>query len=177
MMTTSTTRTGLSPAAAALTVGGVLAFNGLISRRYSPDPSHPSLFRWYKSLDKPSVTPPDAVFGAVWPVLLSALGYGAYRLLRRRREPARDLALGLAALSLGLVTGYAKIAFGDRDLTAGTVESRGLVVAAAAFVGTALLVDRPAAAAGLPLALWSGFGSWLTGELRDRNSWLDSGHA
>ena len=174
-MTQNDRDSGLNPALAAAIVGGVLVLNGMISRRYSPDPSHPRLRRWYKALDKPSVTPPDAVFGAAWPVLLTGLGAGAYRLLRSPASPARTGALLLAGTTLGLVTGYAKLAFGDRDLTAGTVESEILVAVGAAYVATAAVTDRRAAAYGAPLVLWSSFGSWLTAELRDRNPGLDSG--
>lgn len=166
---------GLSPLAAAAIVGGALVASGAVSRRYSPDPSHPRLRRWYKKLDKPPETPPDAVFGGVWPVLLSALGYGAYRLLRRPAGPARNAAVALAGVSLGLVTAYSKITFGDRDLTRGTVESAALVGGAAAYVAAAAPVDRTAAMLGVPLALWSAFGTWLTLRLKQRNPALDSG--
>lgn len=172
---TENTRTGLSPAAAAAAVGGALIANGVISRRYSPDPTHPRLFRWYKKLDKPSLTPPDLVFGAVWPVLLSGLGYGTYRLLRKPPTPARNAAVGLAAGSLGLVTFYSKLTFGDRNLSAGFAESAALVASAAAFSVVAARTDRTAALTGVPLALWSTFGSWLTQQLAKRNPEMDSG--
>jgi len=168
---------GLSPASAALAVGGALLVSGLASRRYSPDPTHPRLRRWYKALDKPRVTPPDAVFGAAWPVLLTGLGVGSYRLLKHRRTTARDGALVLAATTLGLVTGYSKLTFGDRNLTAGAAESKALIVVAAAYVATAAQVDRKAALFGAPLVAWSTFGSWLTTQLRVRNPALDSGRS
>ncbi len=168
---------GLDPLPAGLIVAGALTISGLVSRPYSPDPSHPRLRRWYKALDKPRVTPPDAAFGIMWPILLTGLGVGAYRLLRRDSTPARNVAIGLAGLTVVLVDGYAKITFGDRDLSAGSIESRALVGVAATYVAVAATVDRPAAALGLPLALWSGFGSWLTDELAVRNPRLDSGAA
>ena len=175
-MTTRTQgREGLSPAAAALAVGAVLTLSGVLSRPYSPDPTHPRLRRWYKRLDKPGVTPPDAVFGGVWPVLLSALGYGAYRLLRRPSAPARNVAVGLAAGTVGLVTLYSKITFGDRNLSGGFTESEVLIGAATSYVIAAARTDPTAAALGVPLALWSSFGSWLTHELARRNPALDAG--
>ena len=166
---------GLGVTTSALIVLGALSLSGLISRRYSPDPSHPRLRRWYKALDKPRVTPPDAVFGAAWPVLLTGLGAGTFRLLRQRVSPARTMALVLSGATLGLVTGYSKVAFGDRNLTSGVTESRALVGVSATYVAIASVSDRPAALLGLPLALWSCFGSWLTVELRVRNPLLDSG--
>ncbi|RYZ95062.1 MAG: tryptophan-rich sensory protein, partial [Moraxellaceae bacterium] len=41
----------------------------------APDPSHPGTRRWYNRLDKPGFTPPDAVFGAVWPLLENILAF------------------------------------------------------------------------------------------------------
>ena len=73
------------------------------------------------------------------------------------------------------MTGYSKVAFGDRDLTGGAAESRILVGVAAGYVVVAAASDGPAALLGLPLALWSSFGSWLTSELQARNPGLDSG--
>ena len=166
---------GLGPLPAAAIVTGALVLSGLVNRRYSPDPTHPRLRRWYKALDKPPETPPDIVFGGVWPVLLSALGYGAYRVLRAPPSPARTGAVALGGATLVLVTAYSKITFGDRNLSLGTVESAVLVATAASFVAVAYRVDPKAAAFGAPLALWSSFGSWLTLRLAQRNPALDSG--
>lgn len=165
----------MPPAAAAALVLGSLAIAGAVSRRYSPDPSHPGIFGWYKRLRKPPETPPDPVFGAVWPVLLSGLGYGAYRLLRAPPAPVQRAALGLGGATLGLVTLYSKIAFGDRNLTAGARESGVLAGTAAAYVGAASRIDRIAALVGVPLALWSLFGAVLTKRIAARNPERDRG--
>ncbi len=73
---------GLSPLAAAGIVAGVLGLSAYLGRRNAPDRSHPSIRRWYQRLDKPTYMPPDAAFGAVWPVLEVGLAAGGYRLLR-----------------------------------------------------------------------------------------------
>ena len=168
-------RHGLTPREAVAAVASVLMLSGILSRPYSPDPTHPRLRRWYKRLDKSALTPPDAVFGGVWPVLLSALGYGTYRLLRRPPTPQRNTAVALSAATVGLVTLYSKITFGNRDLTGGTRESAVLVATAAAYVAVAAQTDTTAAALGAPLALWSSFGGWLTRDLARRNPGLDAG--
>ena len=175
MTSTPPQQTGLSRIGAAAVVIGALTLSGAISRRYSPDPSHPRLRRWYKALEKPAATPPDAVFAAGWPVLLTALGYGTYRLMRQQPSLASVSASALAGLTVAMVTGYSKLAFGDRDLTDGTSESQALMAVAAGYVVVAGKADRPAALLGVPLLLWSAFGCWLTAELRDRNVELDSG--
>lgn len=165
----------MSPLVAALTVGGVLLASGLISRRYSPDPSHPDIRRWYKRLDKPGYKPPDAVFGAGWPVLNTLMSAGAYRLLRAPHSPERDAAIGLWVLSMALVTTYGKVAFGDRNLTGGVVAATALVASCAAYVERAARVDPIAAVLGVPITAWSAFGDLLTEDLRERNPELD-GH-
>ena len=166
-------RSRVSPMAAAAIVGGVWLVSGLISRRYSPDPSHPDIRRWYKRLDKPGYKPPDPVFGAVWPVLTTLLSVGAYRLLRTPQTTERDTAAALWALSLALVTTYGKVAFGERNLTGGVVTATALVASCAAYVERAARVDPIAAALGVPITLWSAFGDALTEDLRERNPELD----
>jgi translocator protein len=166
-------RRGLSPLAAALTVGSVLLGCGLISRRYSPDPSHPDIRRWYTRLDKPRYKPPDPVFAAAWPVLNSLQSAGAYRLLRAPGGPARDAAIGLWLFSQVLVTAYGKVAFGDKSLTGGVVTATALVAACAAFVERAARIDGVAAVLGIPITAWSAFGDVLTEDLRERNPDLD----
>ena len=159
----------MSPMTAALAVGGGLVLTGLISRRYSPDPTHPGIRRWYDKLDKPGYKPPDPVFGAAWPVLNTLMSVGAYRLLREPESRERDTAVAMWALSLALATAYGKVAFGERSLTGGVVTATALVAACAAYVERAARVDPLAAALGVPITLWSAFGDALTADLRERN--------
>ena len=85
---------GLSRPAALAVVGAALGFTAVLAARNAPDPLHPGIRGWYKRLDKPGYTPPDPVFGAVWPVVETGLAIGGYRLLRRPASPARDAAVG-----------------------------------------------------------------------------------
>ncbi|MDT7934925.1 MAG: TspO/MBR family protein [Sphingomonadaceae bacterium] len=167
-------RSGLSPFAAALAVGGALAAAGIVSARYSPNPANRRIWRWYRRLEQPAAKPPDVVFGGVWPVLLAGLGYGAWRLLQRPPAPARNAAVALAGTTLGLVVYYSKLTFGDRRLSAGVAESAALVTTAAAFSLTAAREDRIAALTAVPLTVWSSFGGWLTNELARKNPRLDA---
>ncbi|WP_158046782.1 TspO/MBR family protein [Skermanella pratensis] len=167
------TRRTFSPGTAALAVGGALALSGLFSRRYSPDPTHPGIRDWYDSLEKPAYKPPDPVFGAAWPVLSTLLGVGAYRLMRSAPSPERDAALALCALDIAIMSGWAKIFFGERSLTGAAVGSAVLVAGAAGYVERASRVDGVAAALGVPFAAWSVFGGVMTEDLRERNRDLD----
>ena len=164
---------GLSPATAALIVGGVQVLSGLFSRRYSPDPTHPDIRDWYDSLEKPPYKPPDPVFGAAWPVVTTLLGIGAYRLMRQPRSPERDAALALWAFNVAMTSGWTKIFFGERNITGGAVAGAVMIAGGAAYVERASRVDGTAAALGVPFTAWTAFGDIMTEDLRERNPDLD----
>jgi 2-polyprenyl-6-methoxyphenol hydroxylase-like FAD-dependent oxidoreductase/tryptophan-rich sensory protein len=152
---------GLSPLLALGAVGVVLGASAVLGRRNAPDPSHPGIRRWYHRLDKPGFTPPDAAFGAVWPVLETGLAVGGYRLLRRPSGTARNAAVGLWLLNTAMVGGWTQLFFRERKLGASAVASGAMVASSAAYVATAARVDRPAAAVGVPFAAWLGFATLL----------------
>jgi tryptophan-rich sensory protein len=165
--------TGLSPATAALIVGGVQVLSGLFSRRYSPDPTHPDIQDWYDSLDKPPYKPPDPVFGAAWPVVTTLLGVGAYRLMRQPRSAERDAALALWAANIAMTSGWGKVFFGERSITGAAALGTAMVASGAAYVERAAHVDGFAAALGVPFTAWTVFGDVMTEDLRERNRDLD----
>lgn len=161
-----TSRSGaFSPLVALGVVGMVLGASALIGRRNAPDPSHPGIRRWYRRLDKPGFTPPDAAFGAVWPVLEAGLAIGGYRLLRRPAGPARNAAVGLWLVNTAMVGGWTELFFRERRLGASAAASAAMVATSTAYVETAARVDRPAAAAGAPFAAWLGFATLLAGRI------------
>ena len=152
---------GLSPLLAIGAVGVVLGASAVLGRRNAPDPSHPGIRRWYRRLDKPGFTPPDAAFGAVWPVLETGLAVGGYRLLRRPAGPARNTAVGLWLLNTAMVGGWTQLFFREKKLGASAAASGAMVASGAAYVATAARVDRPAAAVGVPFVAWLGFATLL----------------
>ncbi|MCK8457117.1 TspO/MBR family protein [Sphingomonas faeni] len=166
---TGPSRTGLSRPIAALIVAGVLGASALVGRRNAPDPSHPRTRRWYKRLDKPDFTPPDAVFGAVWPVLETGLAVGGYRLMRAPAEPRRNAAVGLWLLNTAMIGGWTELFFRKRALDTSTVAAGAMVVTGAAYVATAAKVDRPAAGLGVPFVAWLGFATVLAAGIGRRN--------
>lgn len=160
---------GLSPAWALGTVAAVLGASAILARRNAPDPAHPAIRRWYRRLDKPGYTPPDPVFGAVWPVLESGLAYGGYRLLRRPSGRSRNAALGLWLVTAGMVGGWTELFFGRRQLGASAAAAGAMTASSAAYVAAAARVDRSAAAAALPLVGWLGFATLLAERIWHRN--------
>lgn len=160
---------GLSQGWALAAVAGVLGASALLGRRNAPDPSHPGIRRWYKRLDKPSYTPPDAVFGAVWPVLETGLAVGGYRLLRRPPDPSRNYAVGLWLFNTAMVGGWTELFFRKRELGPSVVASGAMVASGAAYVAAAARVDRTAAATAVPFVAWLGFATLLAERIWARN--------
>lgn len=151
-------------------VGALLGASALLGRRNAPDPSHPSIDRWYHRLRKPSFTPPDPVFGAVWPVLEAGMAVGGYRLLRRPPSPARNAAVRLWLGTTAMIGGWTELFFRRHALASSTVAAAAMTSGAAAYVVAAAKVDRPAALAGAPLAAWLAFATFLADGVRQRNS-------
>ena len=125
--------------------------------------------RWYENLDKSVATPPDYVFGVVWPAIEAASAFAGYRLLSRRSGPQRNGALGVLGFNLVLIPAFTRLFFGNRNLKGATLSSLALLGGAWTFVATAWRADRLAAAAGLPLAAWVTFANYLQEEILRRN--------
>ena len=159
----------LSRTSAALIVLSVLGISAAIGRRNAPDPSHPGTRRWYKRLDKPSYTPPDAVFGAVWPVLETGLAVGGYRLLRQPSGSQRTNAVALWAVNSAMVGGWTELFFRKHALRSSTVVAGTMVATGGAYVAAAAKVDRPAALLGVPFVGWLGFATLLASRISARN--------
>ena len=165
-----TSPTGFSRPAAAAIVAGVLGASALLGRRNAPDRSHPRTRAWYKRLEKPGFTPPDAAFGAVWPALESGLAAGGYRLLRQPPGAQRNLAIGLWLLNTGMIGGWTQLFFRNHALAASAVTSGAMVASGAGYVASAAKLDRPAALLGVPFVAWLGFATVLAEQVWQRNS-------
>ena len=165
----ATRRAGWSRPAAAFAVAAVLGASAALGRRNAPDDTHPRVKRWYRRLSKPGFTPPDAVFGAVWPVLETALAAGGYRLLRSPPTPVRNAAVGLWLANTAMVGGWTELFFRRHALGASTAAAGAMTAGAGALVATAARVDRPAAVLAVPFAAWLGFATLLSERIRERN--------
>jgi tryptophan-rich sensory protein len=148
------------PAAAALAATAIIA-PALASLSDGPSRSIGTMV-WYALLRKPRFNPPKAVFPAAWTVLDSALAFGAYRLARRPATPERNRALGLFAANVALITGWSRLFFGRHELGAAALGSAAIAATATAYVAAARPVDKPAAAAGVPLVAWVAFATVLS---------------
>lgn len=163
-------RAGLSPLLAGGIVVAVLGLSALIGRRNAPDAAHPEIKRWYRHLDKPGFTPPDAVFGAVWPVLEASMAFGGYRLLRHEASPRRNASIGLWLVTTAMIGGWTEIFFKERALAGSAIASGAMFATTSAYVATTHKVDKVAQASAIPLVGWLAFATVLATRVWQRNA-------
>ena len=70
-----------------------------------------SVKTWYPTINKPSFTPPNWLFGPVWTVLYVLMGVAAWRVWCNARRPARG-PLMLFAVQLALNLAWSVVFFG-----------------------------------------------------------------
>ena len=127
---------------------------------------------WYRTLDRPSWNPPDAVFGPVWTTLYGLMGASLVRIVRAREQPepaSRQIALGLFAAQLALNGAWSWIFFRRHALGAALAEILVLWCAIVATIGATARVRPSAAALLLPYLAWVSFATVLTAEIWRRN--------
>ncbi len=75
---------------------------------------------WYRTLRKPSWTPPDFLFPIAWTVLYALMAIAAW-LVARSGQPLAAAGLGFWCCQLALNTLWSPVVFGLRRLGAGAV--------------------------------------------------------
>ena len=131
--------------------------------RYSP--SHGKSKIWYKNLRKPPYNPPKAVFLIVWPVLYTLMAWSGYRVWRRESSPERSRALALWAGQLGANAAWSKLFFGEQRPDLALVDADVMRALIVAYMESAYLIDRTAAAAFVPYLGWVTFARKLNKEI------------
>lgn len=124
--------------------------------------------RWYRSLDRPSWSPPAWVFGPVWTVLYTLMGVAAW-LVWRRGGRGRSTAIALFGVQLALNAAWTPIFFGARAIGPALVE---IVATWLAIVATVIAFARQRTLAGvllLPYLAWTSFATALTAAIWRRN--------
>lgn len=120
---------------------------------------------FYRSLRKPSFTPPAAVFGPVWTVLYAAIAVSGYRAWRAPPSRRRSVALGLWGTQLALNAAWSPLFFGLERPRAALVDIALLLPAAAGYAFVVHRVDRPAAWLVAPYVGWVAFATALNAEI------------
>ena len=132
-------------------------------------PTAKAIPSWYRTLDKPSWNPPDAVFGPVWTTLYGLMGIALVLVRRQPRDESTDRAQGVFGLQLALNLAWSFVFFGDRSLRGGLVVITLLWVSILATVAAFWPVRRAAAVLLVPYLAWVSFASVLNAEIARRN--------
>jgi tryptophan-rich sensory protein len=122
----------------------------------------PAIPGWYVSLNKPSFSPPNWLFGPVWTVLYAMMAIALYRILALAPDiPGRSRALVSFVGQLILNAAWPAVFFGLKALLGG-------VLVIIPLLGLILLtimlfrpLDRVAAALLVPYAAWVTFAAAL----------------
>lgn len=119
---------------------------------------------WYRTLQRPSVAPPDALFGPVWSLLYTLMAIAAWLVWRRRREARIGTAMSAYGVQLLLNAAWSPLFFGAHWIGAALID---LGLLWGAVLATTMLfarVSRTAAALLLPYLAWVSFAAVLNFE-------------
>lgn len=120
-----------------------------------------SVREWYPHIQKPSWTPPGAVFGPVWTVLYLLMGVSAWLIWRDTAGSARRTALLIFVTQLVLNGTWSFLFFGLRSPGWAALE---IVLLCSSIVATMLAfarTSRLAAALLLPYLVWVSYATAL----------------
>lgn len=132
----------------------VCQFAGIIGSIFT----FPSIDTWYASLQRPSFSPPNWVFGPVWLTLYTIMGISAHLIWKRgwKKKKVRS-ALYVFSVQLALNSIWSFIFFGLNDLMLALFEIAVLWVFIAASILKFYDIDKRAAWLLVPYLLWVSF--------------------
>ena len=145
-----------------LATAGVAWYGSRYSRAGSRD-------SWYRNLDKPSFTPPDAAFPIVWTSLYALIAWSGWRVWNSAPSRDRSKALRLWVSQLAANAEWSKLFFGKHRPDLSLADSIALERTILFYIKTARRVDRGAANAFIPYAAWVAFATVLNAEIARRN--------
>jgi tryptophan-rich sensory protein len=117
---------------------------------------------WYSGLEKSSLTPPDWLFGIVWPSLFSLMVLSALLVLWRAGSfHAASRPLGVYFAMLMVNVGWSLFFFGLKQvpLSLGVLTALWLLILA--MMGEFAHISKPAAWLQLPYLIWVTFAGYL----------------
>jgi tryptophan-rich sensory protein len=125
---------------------------------------------WYRSLDRPSWTPPDWVFPVAWTCLYVLMSWSAARVAQL---PGSGQAMAFWALQIALNTLWTPVFFGLRRMRAGMVVLVFLWLAVAATLVAFWQLDPVAGLMFVPYLVWCSIAAALNWSVWRRNPGRD----
>lgn len=157
-MSTARSRSLLALAGFGLATAGAAWYGARYSRSGNRD-------SWYRSLEKPSFTPPDQVFPVVWTTLYALIAWSGWRVWSAAPSRERDYALRLWLSQLAANARWSKLFFGEHRPTSALADVVALEGSIVGYIAAARKVDRAAGNAFIPYAAWVAFATVLNAEI------------
>lgn len=121
---------------------------------------------WYKTLDKPSWTPPDWLFGPAWTTLYLMIAVAGWLVWQ-----ADGIGPALVAWAINLVLNavWSWLMFGRHRVMLALADAAGMVTTIVAFIWFAQPHSSTAAALFIPYLAWTLFATALNADILRRN--------
>ena len=130
----------------------------------------PSIPVWYAGLAKPSFNPPNWLFGPVWTTLYALMIWAFWRVLRAPADhPGRRAAIVVFVIHMAVNALWSVTFFGLHQIGLALGVSVLLELMVIATVLSFNRVDKPAAIAVAPTALWVAFATVLNAAIWQLN--------
>jgi tryptophan-rich sensory protein len=116
---------------------------------------------WYSSLNKPSFSPPNWVFGPVWTTLYILLGISFFLVWKEKRSNARDRAIKIFSIQMVLNFAWSFLFFYFKMIGVALIEIILLWMSIAAMLYLFNKIKPLAAYINIPYLLWVSFATVL----------------
>lgn len=129
-----------------------------------------SIPAWYTTLQKPSFSPPNWIFGPVWITLYALMGVALYLVWMKglkKKENRRSIAIFVIQLTLNAL--WSIVFFGGRSILGGMIVIAALWLLIVLTIVTFWKISKTAGLLLLPYLAWVSFAAILNASL----SWLN----
>jgi tryptophan-rich sensory protein len=116
---------------------------------------------WYKTLNKPSFNPPNAIFGPVWSLLYLLMGISLFLIWQRPKTEERSRAIAIFFIQIILNFFWSIIFFNLHSVGWALVEIIAMWFSILAMILVFYRVNKPAALLQLPYICWVSFATLL----------------
>jgi tryptophan-rich sensory protein len=161
-MATARSRSLIALAGFGLVTAGAAWYGSRYSKKGNRD-------SWYRDLNKPSFTPPDAAFPIVWTALYAMIAWSGWRVWSAAPSRERNAALRLWVSQLAENAQWSKLFFGQHNPALALGDIVALEGTIMTYISAARKVDRAAGNAFIPYAAWVAFATVLNAEIVRRN--------
>lgn len=122
---------------------------------------------WYQSLNKPTWTPPDWLFGPAWTFLYLLIAIAGWKVWQAQGfGPAVIVWL----VGLGLNTIWSYLMFGMHRIDLALYDAVGMLASIVVFIAVAWGIDKGAALLFLPYLAWVSFATALNYSILSMNA-------